>query len=36
MEGTYGRVGGRIEGPEANGNPVGIPTKSTNMDLCLV
>ena len=29
----YGRVRGRIEGPQGNGNPTGSPTVSTNLDL---
>jgi hypothetical protein len=29
---TYGRVGGRIEGPEEDGNPTGRTTESTNLD----
>jgi hypothetical protein len=28
-----GRVGGRIEGPEGDGNPTGGPTESTSLDL---
>jgi len=28
----YGRVGGRVEAAEGNGNPIGRPTKSTNLD----
>jgi hypothetical protein len=30
---SYGRLGGRIEIPEENGNPTGEPTESTNPDL---
>ena len=29
---TYGRVGGRIEAHKVNGNPIGRPTESTNLD----
>jgi hypothetical protein len=29
---TYERVGGRIEGPDGEGNPTGRPTESTNLD----
>lgn len=28
----YGRVRGRIEGAEGDGNPIGRPTVSTNLD----
>jgi hypothetical protein len=28
----YGRVRERIEGPQADGNPTGIPMVSTNLD----
>jgi hypothetical protein len=28
----YGRVRGRIEGAEADGNPIGRPTVSTNLE----
>ena len=28
----YGRVRGRIEGTEGDGNPIGRPTVSTNLD----
>jgi hypothetical protein len=27
---SYGKVGGRIEGPEGDGNPTGGPIESTN------
>jgi hypothetical protein len=30
---SYGRVGGRIEGPEWDRNSTGRPTESTNLDL---
>jgi hypothetical protein len=29
---SYGRVGGRIEGPEGDRNSTGRPTKSTHLD----
>ena len=29
---SYGRVGGRIEGPEGDRNSTGRPTESTNLD----
>ena len=29
---SYGRVRGRIEGTEGDGNPIGRPTVSTNLD----
>jgi hypothetical protein len=29
---TYGGVGGRTEGPEVSGNPIGRPTESRNLD----
>ena len=32
VKGPYGRVRGRIEGEEGDGNPIGRPTLSTNLD----
>jgi hypothetical protein len=29
---TYGKVRGRIDGPQGDGNPTGRPTVSTNLD----
>ena len=29
---SYGRIGGRIVGPEGDTNSTGIPTESTNLD----
>ena len=29
---TYGRVEGKIKGPEVDGNPTERPTESTNLD----
>jgi hypothetical protein len=33
VEDSYGRVRGRVEGTEGDGQPIGRPTVSTNLDL---
>jgi hypothetical protein len=32
LEDTYGRVGGKIEGPQGDGNPTGRQPEPTNLD----